>query len=88
MNTTTRTKLLKTYLDPEEEKTILQACAAAGVTRSDQARQSLLHWARQQRHGSQPGSRREGPNGGPRRRSQLLPCRPSFGVIPKMHMRV
>jgi hypothetical protein len=47
-----------------------------------------LHWARQQRHGSQPGSRREGPNGGPRRRSQLLPCRPSFGVIPKMHMRV
>lgn len=88
MSTTTRTKLLKTYLDPEEEKTILQACAAAGVTRSDQARQSLLHWARQQRHGSQPGSRREGPNGGPCRRSQLLPCRPSFGVIPKMHMRV
>lgn len=85
---TTRTKLLKTYLDAEEEKTILQACAAAGVTRSDQARHSLLHWARQQRHGSQPAAHHEGPNGGRRRRSQLLPCRPSFGVIPKMHMRV
>lgn len=84
---TTRTKLLKTYLDPEEEKTILQACATAGVTRSDQARQSLLHWARQQRHGSRQIGRREGPSGD-KRRSQFLPCRPSFGVIPKMHLRV
>ena len=58
---TTRTKLLKTYLDPEEEKTILQACAAAGVTRSDQARQSLLHWARQQHYGSGRSATAKGP---------------------------
>lgn len=83
----TRTKLLKTYLDSEEEKTILQACAAAGVTRSDQARKSLLHWARQQPHGSRPAGHREGPSDG-RRRTQLLPCRPNYGVVPKMHMRV
>ncbi len=84
---TTRTKLLKTYLDPEEETTILQACSAAGVTRSDQARTTLLHWARQQHHHRAPVGHREGPSGD-KRRSQLLPCRPSFGVVPKMHMRV
>ena len=84
---TTRTKLLKTYLAPEEEKTILQACAAAGVTRSDQARQSLLHWARQQHYGKRPVGHREGPSGSPRR-AQSLPCRPSFGFIPKMNLRV
>lgn len=82
-----RTKLLKTYLAPEEEKTILQACAAAGVTRSDQARTTLLHWARQHHHHRAPVGHREGPSGG-KRRSQLLPCRPSFGVVPKMNLRV
>ncbi|WP_317201460.1 hypothetical protein [Janthinobacterium sp.] len=84
---TTRTKLLKCYLLPAEEETILRACAAAGVTRSDQARAEMLHWASRQRHDRRQPIRHEGPNGASRR-AQLLPCRPSYGVVPKMRMRV
>lgn len=84
---TTRTKLLKTYLHAHEEATILRACAAAGVTRSDQARAVMLHWATEQRHGRRALGRGEGPNEA-QRRTQLPPCRPSYGVVPKMHMRV
>ncbi len=84
---TTRTKLLKTYLSPEEEATVLQACAAAGVTRSVQARRSLLHWARQQQHGTRPIGYREGPNGTPRR-TQSLPCRANFGITPNVLYQV
>lgn len=84
---TTRTKLLKTYLSPEEEATVLQACAAAGVTRSTQARRSLLHWARQQHHGKRQIGYREGPNGAPRR-TQSLPCRVNFGITPNVLYQV
>lgn len=83
MTRTTRTKLLKTYLSTEEEETVLRACAAAGTTRSTQARRSLLHWARQQLHGTRRIGYREGPSGQPRR-AQLLPCRTNFGITPNI----
>lgn len=87
MTRTTRTKLLKTYLSTEEEETVLRACAAAGTTRSTQARRSLLHWARQQLHGTRRIGYREGPSGAPRR-TQLLPCRTNFGITPNVLYQV
>lgn len=84
---TTRTTVLKTSLSKTESADVHRECARAGVTRSHKARELLLHWVSQQRNSRPPIGHREGPSDAARR-AQSLPCRRSYGVVPKMHLRV
>lgn len=84
---TTRTTRLKTSLSKTESADVHRECNLVGVTRSEKARELLLHWVSQQRNSRRPIGHREGPSEVVRR-TQSLPCRKSYGVVPKMHLRV
>lgn len=84
---TTRTTVLKTSLSETEAAELHRECNLAGVTRSRQARILINRWVSDQRNCRRSLARREGPSDG-RRMAQSLPSQRSYGVIPKMHLRV
>lgn len=85
---TTRTTVLKTSLSETEAIALHRECNLVGTTRSRQARELLNRWVSDQRNSRRSNAQREGPSDN-RRMAQSLPAaHRSYGVIPKMHLRV
>lgn len=85
---TTRTTVLKTSLSETEATALHRECNLVGTTRSHQTRVLLNRWVSDQRNNRRAIAQHEGPSDS-RRMAQSLPAaRRSYGVIPKMHLRV